>query len=87
MSQSQQFMVYILRCADDTLYTGYTTDLDERIKTHNGETKKLGAKYTRGRRPVKLIYSESCDSKSAAMSREMAIKQLSKAGKEQLISS
>jgi len=85
MSQSQQFIVYILRCSDDTLYTGYTTDLDERIKTHNGETKKLSAKYTRGRRPVTPVYSEQFDTKSDAMKREMAIKQLSREEKENLL--
>ncbi len=79
------FFVYILRCSDDTLYTGYTTDLDERIKTHNGETKKLGAKYTRGRQPVVLVYSEACKTKSDAMKREMAIKQLSRQEKDVLV--
>ena len=86
MSQSQQFIVYILRCSDETLYTGYTTDLGERIKTHNGETKKIGAKYTRGRRPVRLVYSEACKTKSGAMKREMVIKQLSRRQKDTLIS-
>jgi len=78
------FFVYILRCADDTLYTGYTNNLEERLETHNGNTKKIGAKYTRGRRPVTLFYSEACDTKSIAMKREYEIKQLSRKGKERL---
>lgn len=81
------YFVYILRCADDTLYCGYTTDIKERVKTHNGETKALGAKYTRGRRPVTLVYSETFKTKSEAMSREMAIKQMTRPQKDKLISS
>ncbi|MDY6817600.1 MAG: GIY-YIG nuclease family protein [Halobacteriales archaeon] len=74
--------VYILRCADGTLYTGYTTDPKRRVEEHNaGE----GAKYTRGRTPVTLCYTERYDSKSAALSREYEIKQLGRAAKEQLI--
>ena len=76
--------MYILRCADDTLYTGYTHDLVSRVKDHNGETKKNGAKYTRGRRPVKLVYSESFKTKSEALKREVAIKKLSRTEKEKL---
>jgi putative endonuclease len=79
-----KFFVYILRCADGTLYTGYTDDLKERVMTHNGETKKIGAKYTRGRRPVELVYSESFKTKSEAMKREVAIKQLTRSQKETL---
>jgi len=74
--------VYILECADGTLYTGWTTDIAARIETHNGGT---GAKYTRGRGPVKLVYSEQHDSKSAAMRREAEIKKLSREGKLSLI--
>ena len=74
--------VYVLRCADDTLYTGYTTDVARRVAEHDaGE----GAKYTRGRTPVELVHVESFDSKSAAMSREHRIKQLSRGQKEELI--
>lgn len=72
------FYVYILKCNDNTLYTGYTVDLDSRIETHNNG---LGAKYTRGRLPVKLMYHEVLDSKSDAMKREYEIKQLSRASK------
>ena len=73
--------VYILRCADDTLYTGYTTDVDRRVSEHNaGE----GAKYTRGRTPVALLYTEPYETRSAALSREHEIKALSRAEKERL---
>lgn len=76
------YHVYVLQCADDTLYTGYTTDVERRVAEHDaGE----GAKYTRGRTPVELVYSESFDSKSAAMSREYEIKQLSRREKERLV--
>ena len=74
--------VYVLECADGTLYTGYTTDVERRVAEHDaGE----GAKYTRGRTPVTLRHVESFDSRSAAMSREYAIKQLSRQEKKRLI--
>jgi putative endonuclease len=74
--------VYVLRCADDTLYTGYTTDVDRRVAEHDaGE----GAKYTRGRTPVTLVHVECRPSKSAALSREHEIKSLSRERKEALI--
>ncbi|MEA5004250.1 MAG: GIY-YIG nuclease family protein [Christensenella sp.] len=66
---------YILRCADDTLYTGWTNDLEKRIKLHN--TGK-GAKYTKARRPVALFYFETFPTKKEAMRREAAIKKLSR---------
>lgn len=82
--------VYIVRCNDDTLYTGYTVDLKQRLVEHNGDgknqtEKSAGAKYTRNRRPVKLVYSESLESRSEAQSREYAIKQLSRPQKLTLI--
>ena len=74
--------VYIVECADGTLYTGWTTDVEKRLQTHNaGE----GAKYTRSRRPVRLLYSEPCADKSAALKREAEIKRLSRADKLALI--
>ena len=74
--------VYILECSDGSLYTGYTTDLERRVAEHDaGE----GAKYTRGRTPVELVHAESFDSRSAAMSREYEIKELSRAEKERLL--
>ena len=69
------YYVYILRCADDTLYTGWTTDIEARIEAHNAGT---GAKYTRGRGPVTLVYKEELPNKSAATKREYAIKQLTR---------
>ncbi len=78
----KKFFIYIARCADDTLYTGYTTDLKNREEAHNSEK---GAKYTRGRGPVKIIYSEEFKSRSEAQQREYKIKQLTKEEKEQLI--
>ncbi|SFR30345.1 putative endonuclease [Halorubrum sodomense] len=74
--------MYVIECADGTLYTGYTTDVERRVAEHDaGE----GAKYTRGRTPVTLRHVESFASQSAAMSREHAIKSLSRAEKERLI--
>ena len=73
--------LYILRCGDGTLYTGITTDVDARLSAHrNGK----GAKYTRGRLPLELVYSEECGSHSNALKREFAIKSLPRAEKEQL---
>jgi putative endonuclease len=72
------WICYLLHCADDTLYCGITNDLDKRLGVHNaGE----GAKYTRGRTPVTLVYQESCTDKSAALKREIQIKRLSRAKK------
>ncbi|WP_430504095.1 GIY-YIG nuclease family protein [Haloparvum sp. PAK95] len=74
--------VYVLRCADDTLYTGYTTDVERRVAEHDaGE----GAKYTRGRTPVELVHVEEFADKSTAMSREYEIKQLQRSKKERLV--
>ncbi len=70
--KTKKAYMYVVECADGTLYTGYTTDVDKRIKTHNSGK---GAKYTRSRLPVKLIYQESFDSKEAAMSAEAYFKQ------------
>ena len=74
---------YILRCSDGTYYTGWTNDLDRRLKAHNSG--KAGAKYTRNRRPVTLIYYEEFEDKQEAMRREYAIKQLNRQQKLQLI--
>jgi len=74
--------VYILKCADDTLYTGWTTDIEARLDAHKSGT---GAKYTRGRGPLVLVYNESFKTKSEAMRREVEIKKLNRAEKLQLI--
>ena len=73
---------YILKCSDDTLYTGWTNNLEKRIKDHNDGN---GAKYTKPRRPVELIYYEEFETKEEAMKREYAIKQLTRAQKLGLI--
>jgi putative endonuclease len=82
------WFVYLLRCADNSLYTGITTDLNRRLDEHNGENNSSkGARYTRHRRPVVLVYSEALANRTTASQREYAIKQLSRTAKEQLISS
>ncbi len=73
---------YILECADGTFYTGWTTDLGRRVKTHNAGR---GAKYTKIRRPVRLVYSEKLPSRPAAQKRELAIKRLRRSKKLELV--
>jgi len=73
--------VYIVQCSDGTLYTGWTTDLDKRIKAHN---EKKGAKYTKSRTPVTLFYYEEYETKSEALKREAAIKKLPRSSKTML---
>ena len=73
---------YILCCSDDTFYTGITNDLKKRLEAHNAGT---AAKYTRGRRPVELVFMENCTDKSAALKREMKIKSLARAQKLALL--
>ena len=77
------WFVYILRCADDSLYTGITNDVARRVKQHN--TGQQGARYTRQRRPVTLVYCEKVDGRAVALRRELEIKALGKAHKETLI--
>lgn len=74
---------YILRCSDDTLYCGWTNNLEKRLAAHNAGT---AAKYTRTRRPVKLVYYEEFETKQEAMSREYHIKKLTRRQKTKLIS-
>ena len=73
---------YILKCKDDSLYTGWTNDLKKRITSHNAGK---GAKYTKARRPVELVYYEEFQTREESMKREYAIKQLSRKEKEALI--
>lgn len=80
--QESQNITYILQCSDNTLYTGWTNNLKKRLKAHNTGQ---GAKYTRGRTPVKLVYAEVHESKHEAMSREVQIKRLTRKEKEALI--
>ena len=78
----EEAVVYMLRCADGTLYTGWTNDIKKRLAAHNAGT---AAKYTKPRRPVTLAYLEPCDGKSAALRREAAIKRLPKSEKERMV--
>ena len=73
---------YLLECADQTLYCGWTNDLEKRVKAHNAGA---GAKYTKARRPVVLVYYEEFETKEEAMKREAAIKKLTRQEKKQLI--
>ncbi|MCF0158357.1 GIY-YIG nuclease family protein [Veillonella caviae] len=84
MKEEGLYFTYILRCADESLYCGWTTDLVKRLAAHNGDIPG-GAKYTRGRRPVELVYYESFQQKQDAQSREYAIKRLTKTKKIALI--
>ena len=74
--------LYILRCGDGSLYTGITTDVEKRVEIHRAGK---GAKYTRGRTPLELVYRESCGSHSDALKRELAVKKLTREQKEQMI--
>lgn len=74
--------LYILRCGDGSLYTGITTDVEKRLEAHRSGK---GAKYTRGRTPLELVYSEECGDHSAALKRELEIKALSREEKLKLI--
>lgn len=76
--------VYILRCKDDSLYTGWCIDLEKRLALHNSGK---GAKYTRSKKPCKLVYYEEINNKSEALKREISIKKLTKAKKEDLVRS
>ncbi len=76
--------VYIVKCSDNTLYTGITTDLDRRLDEHNND-ERLAAAYTRCRRPVTLVYTEKQDSRSAASKREYRIRRMTRARKQTLI--
>lgn len=77
-----EHVVYILRCSDNSLYTGYTNDLENRLQMHN---EGKGAKYTRGRGPFQVMFLEKFPEKESAMKREYEIKQLTRKGKFQLI--
>lgn len=78
------WFVYLVRCSDGSLYCGVTNDLQARVAKHNAGT---GAKYTRPRRPVQLVYAEPAADRSAAQSREASLKRLSKSKKEALVRS
>jgi putative endonuclease len=82
----KKFFTYILKCSDNTLYTGYTDDLEKRLKQHNGDLPG-GSKYTRARRPAVISYTEEFTNKSDAMKREAEIKKMSRKEKSFLIES
>ena len=77
------YYLYILKCADDTLYTGITTDLERRVNEHN--TSNLGARYTSSRRPVRLVYSKKFKDRSSASKEEARIKKLKRSDKIKII--
>lgn len=83
-NQHQGNYTYIVKCSDETLYTGWTNNLKKRLEAHNSGK---GAKYTKNRRPVELVYFEEYDTEQEAMKREYAIKQLSRQKKLALIHS
>lgn len=78
-----KYFLYILKCGDETLYTGITKNLERRLQEHNSS--KLGARYTNGRRPVKLIYFKKFVNRSAALKEEARIKKLTRLKKLELI--
>lgn len=82
MNHATAYWVYILCCADESLYTGITTDVNRRVYEHNSG---IGAKYTRSRRPVTVVYRERCVDKSVALKREAFIKRLTRQEKLALI--
>jgi putative endonuclease len=84
ISDKEHWYVYIVKCSDDSLYTGITRDVERRVQEHNCNNMQ-GAKYTRARRPVFLVYQELLCSRSRAMKRECEIKRLQKIEKETLI--
>ena len=78
----KKWYLYVLRCGDGTLYTGITTDVQARFARHQAGK---GAKYTRGRGPLEVVYTEECEDHSAALKRELAVKALSREEKERMI--
>ena len=84
LTPHRTWFVYILRCADGTLYTGIALDIARRVVEHNTNN-RLGASYTRGRRPVKLVYSETASSRSQAAKREHEIKSMTRVAKTAML--
>jgi putative endonuclease len=83
MADSDSWYTYMVRCSDRTLYTGITKDPEKRLNDHN--TGRNGARYTRSRRPVQLVYQEKFSSRSAAARREYQLKQMSRAEKQKIM--
>ena len=86
ITPQKNWLIYILKCRDNSLYCGITNNIEKRLKQHDGEIKG-GAKYTRSHWPCKLVYKEKSESRSEALQREMVIKIMSKVEKQTLISS
>lgn len=84
VSMESVWYLYILRCKDDTFYTGITTDVEKRLEAHRAGR---GAKYTRGRGPLELVYRETCGSHSEALKREYQVKALTRVEKRKLMES
>lgn len=84
MSNTSSYFTYMIQCADNTYYIGITNSIEKRIKAHNGEIKG-GAKYTRFKRPVRLVYKEECRDRSTASKREYELKKLTREQKQRLI--
>ena len=84
MCVENSWYLYILRCKDNTLYTGITTDVEKRLEAHRSGK---GAKYTRGRGPLELVYRECCENHSEALKREAKVKKLTREAKELLVKS
>ena len=82
---TKKWIIYLLECGDKSLYCGITNNLDKRLKQHNGEING-GAKYTRSRKPLTIVYQENAISRGEALKREITIKKMSKKSKENLIS-
>lgn len=82
LDRAETWTLYLLRCRDGSLYAGITTDPERRLAQHQDG---LGSRYTRGRRPVRMVYRESCVTRSEALKREYAVKALPRAAKERLI--
>lgn len=80
---ASSWFVYIVECVDGSLYTGVTTDVERRVQEHNSG--RAGARYTRARRPVRLVYSEAAGDRSSALIREIEIKQMDRAAKLRLV--
>jgi putative endonuclease len=79
---SEKFFCYIVECADGTYYTGWSTDLERRVRQHNAGG---GARYTRSRLPVRLVYVEECPDRASAMRREIRIKRMGREAKDKLV--
>ena len=86
LNEASTWFLYIIRCSDDSLYTGITTDVERRLREHNGEKgKRASAAYTRARRPVALMYQEEHADRACASRREFSVKKMSRAQKLELI--